>query len=201
MDDADVRHPLIKQDVVAALQSDGSDAPPWYLSDESIPPGKQRHIAAVVRPECYYDPFGIPGDPERLAPLVSQPLIELCLRIPTYVLTSGGWDRAVARRAFTAEVPAEILHRRSKGGIEEHSAAILKRNIKFIRHLLLDGELVRNGLLDRCKVESALSGRPSGVMKGMVKIFQYIGIEIWLNTWARRRVRAAGHSPVDVGVC
>ena len=58
------------------------------------------------QPFDFYDPLGQGNEAERISPLFSQPLMELCLRIPTYVLTEGGWDRAVARRAFYARSAA-----------------------------------------------------------------------------------------------
>ena len=44
-------------------------------------------------------------------PLLSQPLIETCLRIPVHLLATEGWDRAVARRAFSTDLPAEVYQR------------------------------------------------------------------------------------------
>ncbi len=185
-------HPLLNQELVRALQASDRAPPPWYLPDGSILPGKQVHILTLISPDIhFYNSSGKPFDPEHISPLLSQPLIELCLRIPTYVLTSSGWDRAVERQAFANDVPSQILDRRTKGGLEEHAAAVLRHNLNFSRELLLNGALIQNGLLDRRKVEEALSGRPSGVMKGMIRIFQYINMELWLNTWAHSCTRAA----------
>lgn len=136
-------------------------------------------------PTEFYDPLGRPDDPEPVQPLMSQPLIELCLRIPTYVLTNSGWDRAIARRAFRTEVPREILRRRSKGGLEENVQEILMGNLRAARELLLDGHLVSAGLLHRGRVEEALSDRPTRTAATMAEIFDHLATEAWLRRWNR----------------
>jgi len=147
------------------------------------PPGKFWHAAGLVTPTEFYDPLGQPQDPEPVRPLMSQPLVELCLRIPTYVLTHSGWDRAAARQAFRADVPREILRRRTKGGLEENVQEILMRNLQAARGLLCDGHLVQAGLLDRRRLEDVLSDRPTRIAAAMAEIFDHLSTEAWLRRW------------------
>jgi asparagine synthase (glutamine-hydrolysing) len=134
----------------------------------------------------FYDPLGRPDDAERVSPLYSQPTIELCLRLPLHVLTLGGWDRAIARRAFYDELPREIVNRKDKGGTEEHLRGILRNNIAFVRELLLDGALVREGIVDRSKLSIALSGRASRIQASSSELFDFIAAEVWLRRWQRQ---------------
>ncbi|MBE0547905.1 MAG: hypothetical protein IH627_09685 [Rubrivivax sp.] len=134
----------------------------------------------------YYDPYQRHAAPELVNPLLSQPLIELVLRIPTYVLTLGGRGRGLARRAFAQDLPPEIVSRRSKGGLQEQITTILARNLAFARQVLLDGELVRRGLIDRSRLERALSGGPGAVGRAG-EIHMYIGVEAWLQRWSASR--------------
>ncbi len=129
--------------------------------------------------DFFYDPLGHPGDPQHVAPLFSQPLVEVALRIPTYVLMTSGRDRTLARLAFARDVAPQILRRHAKGGMEEHVRDILRRDLDFARSMLLDGMLVKERLLDRVKVEEALSGRPSAVTQGLSEIFHHLNIEVW----------------------
>jgi asparagine synthase (glutamine-hydrolysing) len=180
---------LICEHIRSSLQM--SDIYRWPESRGRIPPGKQLHLLGITNPsEYYYLPFEEAGEPKPVSPLISQPLIEVALRIPTYILTSDGWDRALARQAFAPDVPRSILLRRSKGGMEEFLNEIFERNLTFLRTLMMDGLLVKHGVLDRAKVDAALSGRPSTAMKGFVKIFQYLGIETWLQIWQARHPKA-----------
>lgn len=164
---------------------------PWFEAAQGIPPGKLWHIFNISIPLNFEDSHAGVATPEIATPLVSQPLFELCLRIPTYVLVSGGWDRALARRAFTRETPSQILTRRTKGGMEEHVQEMLARNIDFVRDLLLGGLLVREGLAEQQKLEEILSERPSAVSARMTEIFTHLGTEVWLRSWTERQRRAA----------
>jgi asparagine synthase (glutamine-hydrolysing) len=174
---------LIDDDVLATIRREGACRSPWCASTRIAPPGKLFHIYMLTAARPYYDPLGRETDPELVLPLLSQPLVELFLRIPTYVLKEGGWDRAVARRAFEADLPHEIAWRRSKGGIEEHAARIMTDNLPFLRSMLLDGKLLREGLLNRPRLEEALSGRPSSAWKGPSDVFNLLSVELWLRSW------------------
>lgn len=182
---------LVNTEAVNSLLHDGTDSSPQHPYDADIPPGKQYHAFSLRVPEPYYQPFCEADWADELAPLMSQPLIELVLGIPSWLLSHDGWDRMLARQAFVGVVPTEILRRRSKGGMEEHAAYLLRRNIRFIREVLLNGELVKRGLLNRAKLEEALSDHPSNAMKGMVKIFQHLDVELWLQIWSASRTRLA----------
>jgi len=162
------------------------DAGPTALSI-----GKFHQVEALACPLDYYDPYMPEAAPELVNPLLSQPLVELCLQTPTYVLTHGGRGRALARQAFANDIPAEIAARRSKGGMEEHVTTVLHRNLAFAQGLLLDGHLVRQGLLDRDRVEAALSGRPSAADAYVSEIHNCIAVEAWLQ-----RVSGASTRPV-----
>lgn len=155
-----------------------------------LPIGKHMQTWALMYPIGYYDPFERDRAPELVNPLLSQPLIELCLRLPTYVLTQGGRGRASLRRAFSAHVPGSIINRRSKGGMEEHIKDVLDRNISFVRELLIDGQLARRGFIDREVVISLLSDKPTAVAGSMSEIHSLIAVEAWLGRWIGTQRRA-----------
>jgi asparagine synthase (glutamine-hydrolysing) len=154
------------------------------LVDVDLPIGKEVQTRALIHPVGYYDPFEQASAAELVNPLLSQPLVELCLRLPTYLLTQGGRGRALARRAFASDLPPEIASRRSKGGMEEHLRRVLLRNIDFARGMLIDGELVRRGLIDRARIEELLSGRPTTLGGHTGQIHALLGIEAWLSRWS-----------------
>jgi asparagine synthase (glutamine-hydrolysing) len=160
-------------------------AHPCLRLAQALPIGKHAQAVALMHPLGYYDPFEQAAAPEAVNPLLSQPLVELCLGLPTYVLTHGGRGRALARRAFAADLPAQVATRRSKGGMEEHIKQVLLSNLEFARGMLLEGELARRGLLDRAKVEEVLSGRPTALAGPISQIHALIGVEAWLSRWPR----------------
>jgi asparagine synthase (glutamine-hydrolysing) len=150
---------------------------------ERIPPGKFVQVFHCTIPFLFRDPLPIAGDPENVNPLVSQPIIEMCLKIPTYFHANGDRDRALARRAFSQNLPHDVLCRTWKGGVEGHAKAMLMHNLGFFRELLLDGLLVKRGILDRSRLEIALSGRPTKSDAFNTEVFDYVGIEAWLQAW------------------
>lgn len=176
--------PLIRPEVIAAFGQSGAYLHPLLRDVRGIPPGKRRHMEELLGGTLeYYDPLGEEDDPEPVAPLYSQPVLETCLKIPTDVLTAGGWPRAVARHAFQHDLPPEIINRRQKGGIESHVQQILRHNITFVRELLLTGALVERGIVDRGKLEQVLSGGAHKHPVSRVELLEYLGIEVWLRSW------------------
>jgi asparagine synthase (glutamine-hydrolysing) len=159
---------------------------PALHATHRLPIGKLHQVHDLSCAFDYYDPYQRQAAPELVNPLLSQPLVELCLALPTFVLTRGGRGRALARRAVAGDIPAEIAGRRSKGGMDEHIAAVLQRNLSFARSLLLDGELLRRGLLDRGRLEATLSGRISPQAAHVGEVHNCIAIEAWLQRWSAR---------------
>ncbi len=183
--------PLLVPSVIEQARRSAEFLHPLLRHPRGAPSGKLWHAHQLSQPYDFYDPLGREGDAQRISPLYSQPLVELCLRIPVYVLTHGGWDRAVARRAFYDDLPPEIRNRRHKGGIEEHLRLTLEHNRPFLRELLLDGALVREGIVDRARLAEVLSGRATRIGTGASELLEYAGIEAWLRRSAQTLPRAA----------
>ena len=123
--------------------------------------------------------------PEIVAPIYSQPLIELVLRIPADVLFTGGQDRGLARRAFRGDVAAPILNRLWKDRAGDFHEQLIRRNLDWLREVFLDGVLVGEGLLDRAAVERALT---PGLTKSEVypgELLRHLDTEIWARQWAQ----------------
>ncbi|MBX5463273.1 MAG: hypothetical protein IRZ28_19555 [Steroidobacteraceae bacterium] len=157
---------------------------PWLKAASEISPGFRYQIASVLVAPAMYSHLATSGYVERTAVLLSQPLVELCLRIPGYVWISGGLDRAVARRAFAPELPRRILWRTDKGTVERSDLAVLRRNERFIREMLLDGLLVSHHLLDRKRLEQFLGpGFAESTLEYTDIIHNHLCTEIWLQRW------------------
>ncbi|MEP7242257.1 MAG: asparagine synthase C-terminal domain-containing protein [Gammaproteobacteria bacterium] len=181
---------LLHPEVVRSVLADGSFELPFVSSTRGCSPGKLWQITLITGRRRYYGPWDRDGDPQSISPLLSQPIIETCLRIPTFMQMRQRRERAVAREAFNREVPREVLERRWKGGTEQLAWKLLQRNLPFVRELLLDGVLARRGLVDRPKLEAALSGGPSSLVRATVPLFELIGMEAWLYAWSGRGVRS-----------
>ncbi len=163
-----------------------ADRPAW-LTEEAMraaPPGKLRHALSVNGAPAFYSSFPAEPYPDHILPLLSQPLVELCLRIPTWVLIGGGVDRSIARRAFAAALPPLIVGRRGKGRADRHLRDVLDVNLPDVRERLLRGWLVRAGLLDRSALENYLApGRSPRDFHYLSLLQHHLCTEAWLASW------------------
>ena len=157
---------------------------PWFSHLRHVPWDVIRRLGMLmVTPEFYNVIDATQPEPELIAPLNAQPAIELFLRIPIHIHGESGRDRGLARRAFAREVPAPILQRLWKDRAPGFHSELLLRNLDLVRELLLDGVLVREGLLDRAAVEAALAAGPSKTEVLPVEIYRHLDVEIWARYW------------------
>src|SRR5690606_7863908 len=110
----------------------------------------------------------------------SEPVVECCLSIAPYVMTQGGRDRALVRRAFATELPPAIQQRTLKGDTTRHVTAVLERNLDFIRAMLLDGRLVKEGLIVSATLEQALKRSRIADGKTASGLANCLAAELWL---------------------
>lgn len=187
--DLERENSFLNPDIVQTLQ-DGDFLHPWFAACRDLPPAKLLHIADLVNLQGYYFSFGRAACADLVHPLFSQPIVELSLRIPTYVLTGGGRDRALARRAFADIVPKVILDRETKGEITGFYNALLSRDLGFVRELLLEGILADRKLLDRDRLARQLT--EDRIVRGdrIVDILICLGVEAWVRAWADAGMKA-----------
>jgi asparagine synthase (glutamine-hydrolysing) len=158
---------------------------PWLRSVEGVPIGKLWLLAGLTSEGYYETHFRDLDEPPIISPFCSQPLAELCLRIPTFMNIRGGWDRATARRAFANDLPREIAWRSTKGSPDPWLKHVIDQNAEFVRSFLIDGMLVRQGLLDKRKLEAALPGVPTKAIVGGNMIMNLLYTESWIRLWPR----------------
>jgi asparagine synthase (glutamine-hydrolysing) len=111
--------------------------------------------------------------------------MELCLRIPSYVWITGGRDRAIARRAFADVLPQAVVRRTLKGHIDHYNRQMFDRNVMFMREMLLDGLLVKAGLLDRTVLQRFMDpGATLATSEYNEVLRQHLCTEVWVRQWA-----------------
>lgn len=156
---------------------------PLLRPREQVPKGKYSQILAscFCAPE-YYDPYW-PNPKERVHIFLSQPMVEACLRIPSWNLAYQGIDRGFARYAFKERLPDAILRRLSKSSPEDVYAGFLSRYRQDIRSFLLDGELCRRRILDHRALERIFSEERATTSVFGHSIVQLTGWEAWARSW------------------
>lgn len=162
-----------------------SDGHPWLDGLDHAPPGKREHVRALIDIQHFLDRGTSPAV-RRLHPLMAQPVLELCLRIPSWLWIRGGRDRAVARDAFEDLLPPSVFRRRAKGSLESLFHRSFSRLRGEMRDLLLTGELRRSGLLDGPGVERALQGTEAESDDVQLRISELVALEQWLQYWRSR---------------
>jgi len=124
-------------------------------------------------------------------PLMSQPVVELCLSVPAGRLAVGDNDRPFARAAFAERLPPAVLTRQGKGNLTTYFAQSLGGSLDAVRAYLLDGRLAAQGLLDRERLDLALSPEQLVWTNITSELFVLMAIEAWARCWTQR-LEAAG---------
>jgi len=156
---------------------------PWLNEPSDVFPGKRSHVRAILATLAHVDGYGRHAVAPSRFPLLSQPVVETALRIPSWLWIAEGRDRAVARRAWRDLLPAHVLERRTKGGLDGYAIEALAVNRAKLVPFLLEGHLANAGLIDRSRVEEALRrtvrrGDPEPYL-----LLPLIDCEAWARAW------------------
>lgn len=161
----------------------------WLDAPRSALPGSVSRIGILLEALSLVQSPSPLARPPRRALLLAQPIVEACLRVPSWLWFERGRNRAVARRAFSTVLPDTIAWRSSKGAMDSFVAEIFEANRNKIAEMLLDGRLAANNLIDRDAVARALADR--GPVRGQTfgRLMHFVDVEAWLESWANRGAR------------
>lgn len=154
---------------------------PWLSQPTKTLPGDRQRIFELSATQFFRDscPRGLTR-PLRM-PLLSQPVIEACLKAPSWMWFSGGQNRSVARLAFSDVLPSKVLARKSKGTFTAYLGALYRRRIDKILDFLLDGELQSHDLLDADALRQLAKGELPRDGSFFMRIFQLCTLENWIR--------------------
>jgi asparagine synthase (glutamine-hydrolysing) len=158
---------------------------PWLDAPRDALPGKSSHVAMILRAQHYLDNYDRRLPFTAVHPLLSQPIVEAMLAMPTWLAIDGGRDRAVARSAFSDRFPPVIVNRRIKGGPDGFAAQLLRANLPLARERLLDGAMCRHGILDRDALEASLTESALSRGHDFVRLLLLLDTEGWIDAWKR----------------
>lgn len=154
-------------------------------------PGKVYHAEMIARVLPYVEGFDRAEAPALLSPLLAQPVVETCLAIPSWHWSASGQTRSVARMAFRGMLPPWIVNRLSKGGPDAFARDLALGRIAQLREIILDGELLRRGLLDRRRIEAALETASLFRFGHHSLLLHIADTEAWLRHWSGRGAAAS----------
>lgn len=161
---------------------------PWLPVPDGVLPGKRAQVMSLIRVQNHLDGHGRQAHAPIIFPLLSQPLMETCLAIPSWLWCAGGRNRAVARAAFSDVLPASAIARQSKGAFDSLCVQVLAAHRSALREMLLEGALAQQGLVDRTATERALDAPvPDGA--DVLRLLMLGDVEAWVSGWLERRDR------------
>ncbi len=156
---------------------------PWLSPPSHIAPGTGAHIRALSRAVSYEGFHDRRLQPPTIAPLLAQPVMELCLGIPSWRWIEGGIDRSVARKAFASDLPTAITARRTKSGpagfLDKYYWDHEERILSYLR----SGILAEQGLLHGLPLPNA-SGAPTYDRARARRLIGLAGVESWARQWS-----------------
>ena len=169
--------------LAAAQEITEPDEQPWLQAPTQVLPGTRAHVRSILATIGHQGGSSRDLHAPSVTPLLSQPVQELCLRIPSWLWVRGGRDRAVARHAFRDLLPPEIYNRRTKGMIDGYCLRLTEHNRTLLRSMLADGHLVAQGILDRTQLTDWFDQPRPARDISYFRILSLVDIEIWLRDW------------------
>lgn len=158
---------------------------PWLEDLSGVAPGKRLQIEGLAALHRAHGRNRRAMSAEVIHPLMSQPVMELCLSIPSWVQVRGGRDRGLAREAFRPLLPASVVDRRSKGGLTSLFSRRVAASLDTLRPHLLDGVLADAGVLDRGVMEAALDADRLLWRADGLDLIMASAVESWVRHWQR----------------
>jgi asparagine synthase (glutamine-hydrolysing) len=164
--------------------------PTWAEGICDLPKGKQLQLRLMSEVLHRHKPFPGLEAVHEYHPLMSQPIIETCLAIPSFTLLTGGRDRALARQAFLDYLPREIAVRKGKSECTAYNIGVVRRSAPFVRDLLFGGLLAREGVLNLKTLEPYLLHNQPVRTEQLFPLFSSIAAELWARAWSKDAMQA-----------
>jgi asparagine synthase (glutamine-hydrolysing) len=155
---------------------------PWLTIPPGIAPGQFGYGRALMPIQLFVDGYDRSFAMPMIAPLLSQPIVELGLQGASWDWCAGGHDRALARAAFADRLAPMVRDRRTKGRVESLFVTTYNRRRGSIREFLLEGYLASAGIIDRDAVDAALKPPADALDAVYIRLLQIADVERWIRS-------------------
>lgn len=157
---------------------------PWMEDARRLPPGKRLQIAMLSNCQIFHSPT-LTAAGHRLAhPMLSQPMVEHCLRVPVWELVPDERDRGGARDLLADWLPQAVRERRTKGEATGFYSRAIALQLDRLGPLLRDGHLVAQGIIDRAALELMLDADALLWRGDHSLLATLVTMELWAQRWA-----------------
>ena len=167
----------------AALAAGALDHP-WLRAPRGTLPGRTAHVGLLVGAQGVIEDCDPSAHLAMRSIMIAQPLVEACLRIPSWQWLALGRNRGAARRAFEHDLPADVIWRRTKGSPDSLLVRLFERNKPLIRSLLTDGILAQLNMLDEAMIHAAIDDPSPQKGHSFARMMQLVDAEVWARGWA-----------------
>jgi asparagine synthase (glutamine-hydrolysing) len=157
------------------------EAHPWFAAPANALPGDRERIFDLAGNQLFQDQAARGSRRPLRFPLLSQPVMEACLRAPSWMWVAGGRNRAVARAAFCDALPPDIVNRQSKATYMSYLGAVYERNKHQIADFLLSGQLRSQGFLDTRAIADFLAKPLPPRDQAFLRMFDLCMVENWIR--------------------
>lgn len=154
---------------------------PWLEPPPYALPGDRERVFDLARTQLFRDNSSRAEKCWRRMPLLSQPVVETCLRAPAWMAIAGGRNRSIARAAFADVLPSEVLNRRSKGTFMSYCGAVYRRNKWQMRDFLATGALQQSRLLDATALHQFVASEQGPRDYSFMRVIELCMVENWLR--------------------
>lgn len=159
---------------------------PWLADCEDLPPGKRGQILRLANCQLFWGDCLRSRAADLVHPLLSQPVMEHALAVPTDQLLAGVRDRGLARIAFADRLPAVISKRRDKGDLSAFYGHVVLSSLPTLRPFLMEGSMTEHRLLNSDELERTLSPhRLMWAADGNRPLLLGV-LEAWARHWSGR---------------
>jgi asparagine synthase (glutamine-hydrolysing) len=120
---------------------------------------------------------------ESRSPLLDHVLLEWALTLPETATIPGGTTKAIFKKAMDAYLPREVLYRPKMGfgcPVDHWLATDLK---EMAYDLLLSGQAMSRGIMERSAVENLLNEHCSGANDHHTRLWPLLILELWFRMW------------------
>lgn len=157
----------------------------YYLENRlySFYPGKAYQFTRLAHAISYAERNQAHQFQTYCHPLLSQPVVETALRIPTYQSFEKGYDRIFLRRTISRVKHAKALWRTMKGHTAGTSTKMFANNAHVIRDIIFQGSLIKSGIINKQWLSEELVRIKHGQSNNLWPLLHITVSQLWLNQW------------------
>ncbi|NYE30385.1 asparagine synthase (glutamine-hydrolyzing) [Rhodanobacter sp. K2T2] len=157
------------------------EAHPWFTAPKHALPGDRERLFDLAGNQLFQGQASRGARRPLRFPLLSQPVMEACLRAPSWMWIADGKNRALARAAFSDVLPPDVMNRQSKATYMSYLGAVYEKNKHHIADFLLSGRLQSQRLLDARAIHDFVARPLPPRDQTFLRMFDLCMVENWVR--------------------